>query len=448
MTALLALTLMLGCGSSDEAPKAPEPAAEQAKPETEEPSTASSEPNVIFIVLDTVRADRLSLCGHNRATSANLEKLKEMGASWTCDAYSPAPWTVPSHASYFTGADVLEHKTFRKGVQLDKTHETLAEKFSKRGYQSLALSGNMTVGHATGLLRGFEHAVIATSLVGEYRGRGLGRKLDRMLAKSDPDRALFLFVNIMDAHEPYPEIPDDAGWVPAQPALHHFPTSSNPNTRFSQYMAKTMSPEDRATYERQNQDGYDYGVYHADRNVGRVITLLERHGRLKNYRLVITSDHGEFLGEHDLLGHSSAVWEPVVKVPFVYYDSSREEQLPLPSPLAAQVSFSLLLDGSLPDPLPVPAAHSFRAEEGRQQKPTFNMVSMWAGKEKTSWLEGAFQLIDLPNDPLEANPAELGEHPLRPKLEALVEEHKVQADTKFEEDEEVKDLLREMGYIE
>jgi hypothetical protein len=269
-----------------------------------------------------------------------------------------------------------------------------------------------------------------------------------MLAKSDPDRALFLFVNIMDAHEPYPEIPDDAGWVPAQPALHHFPTSSNPNTRFSQYMAKTMSPEDRATYERQNQDGYDYGVYHADRNVGRVITLLERHGRLKNYRLVITSDHGEFLGEHDLLGHSSAVWEPVVKVPFVYYDSSREEQLPLPSPLAAQVSFSLLLDGSLPDPLPVPAAHSFRAEEGRQQKPTFNMVSMWAGKEKTSWLEGAFQLIDLPNDPLEANPAELGEHPLRPKLEALVEEHKVQADTKFEEDEEVKDLLREMGYIE
>src|SRR5512138_3439180 len=67
-------------------------------------------PNVVFVVLDTVRADHASLCGYERPTTPNLEQLAKLGATFSCDAYAPGSWTLPSHASFFTGVDVATHR--------------------------------------------------------------------------------------------------------------------------------------------------------------------------------------------------------------------------------------------------------------------------------------------------------------------------------------------------
>src|SRR5438093_3811689 len=66
-------------------------------------------PTIVFVVLDTVRADHTSLCGYGRPTTPTLQRLAKQGASYTCDAYAPGDWTLPTHASFFTGVDVVEH---------------------------------------------------------------------------------------------------------------------------------------------------------------------------------------------------------------------------------------------------------------------------------------------------------------------------------------------------
>ena len=132
---------------------------------TEEPRS----PAVIFVVLDTVRADRTSLCGYEHPTTPTLEKLVELGASYACDSHAPSTWTLPSHASFFTGRELTEHlsgagggtrnMTWGSVTPLDDRWPTLAEEMTDRGYQTLFLSANPVVSERMGLTRGFDFAV-------------------------------------------------------------------------------------------------------------------------------------------------------------------------------------------------------------------------------------------------------------------------------------------------
>jgi arylsulfatase A-like enzyme len=127
-----------------------------------------SAPSVVFIVLNNVRADHLSLCGYERPTSPFLESLAKETA-FTCAAQAPGSWTLPSHASYFTGLQVLEHgaHSLKSGERVSSNtstlarplaleHSTLAEKMRDQGYQTLMVSANPVLGDATGLSRGFD----------------------------------------------------------------------------------------------------------------------------------------------------------------------------------------------------------------------------------------------------------------------------------------------------
>ncbi|MBW1761523.1 MAG: sulfatase-like hydrolase/transferase, partial [Deltaproteobacteria bacterium] len=147
-------------------------------------------PAVIFVVMDTVRADRTSLCGYEHPTTPTLEKLVELGASYSCDSHSPSTWTLPSHASFFTGLDLDEHRAGAGGgtqnmawgsvTPLDNRWPTLAEDMSARGYQTLFLSANPVVTDRMGLTRGFDHAVSARSYP-EMHDHRLAARLQQML---------------------------------------------------------------------------------------------------------------------------------------------------------------------------------------------------------------------------------------------------------------------------
>lgn len=464
-TTLLLLTLALACrGRGAEKPERTEkkPAVEtptRAKPAEGEPAPEGPQaaakgggaPLVLFIVLDTVRADHLSLCGYERPTSPYLEKLRdEFKVAWTCDARSPGPWTIPSHASYFTGLTVPEHGSDKMGIKFSKDIPTLSEIMKGKGYQPVLLSANPTLSKESGLQRGFEFIRVPKTLV-DIRGEDVRKELKQLIDTVDASKPMFLTVNLIDAHDPYPRVPADVGWVPAQDSLTYNVHDLEQDTAYHRYFLGGMPEERQREYEQRALNGYDYGISIADRNVGEVIRLLRHEGWLANgFRMVITSDHGEFLGEHHLLRHGCYIYEPVTKVPFIYYDSALPTQAPLPAPLSAMASFWLLSEGKLPDqPIPVTSFSNERAEDIKKGS---DMAALWVtSTEKIVWDKGKFLRFDLAADPNEERPTELpADHPERARLEKMAADHErhLEEVRKLAVDPALQEQLKQLGYWE
>lgn len=283
---------------------------------------ANALPTAIFVVLDTMRADRTSLCGYAHSTTPKLEELVDRGASYACSSHAPSTWTLPSHATFFTGLGPEDHQagsggntkgmTWGSVTPLGPRWPTLAEEMTARGYQTLLLSGNPVVGERMGLTRGFDHSVVARSYPEMHDHRLADRlKLILRYLALDPDRPLFAFINIADPHAPWRGIPEDEGFLPARPPMMIDPGRAR-------FESGEMGDEEAEAWLSHMSDVYDYSVLRADRSLARVLEALEADGWLDGeYRLVITSDHGEYLGEHQLVEHGRPFfYEPVTRVPF------------------------------------------------------------------------------------------------------------------------------------
>ncbi|MBW2688213.1 MAG: sulfatase-like hydrolase/transferase, partial [Deltaproteobacteria bacterium] len=174
---------------------------------------------VVLVVLDTVRADHTSICGYARKTTPYLQSLVDRGATHTCRAYTPGDWSLPSHASYFTGVSVARHGAHYARSDDDADEEgkrvrslfvyplrddipTLAEQMRERGYQTVLVSDNGLLSEA-GLQRGFS-IVAARPKKHDPRVDWVPPTLKRVLAESvDPDKPLFLVLNYIQAHDPW-----------------------------------------------------------------------------------------------------------------------------------------------------------------------------------------------------------------------------------------------------
>jgi hypothetical protein len=405
---------------------------------------------VVFIVMDTVRADHLSLCGYDRPTSPYLVHLRdELGVAVTCDAYSPATWTMPSHTSYFTGRTVPEHHHDRLGAKLDPAAGPfLSEIMHDKGYTSLMFAANTAL-KKSGLQRGFDKVRIAEDMA-ELRAGPFETELDAFLTTADKSKPWFLFVNLIDAHDPYPEVPEGVPWVPAQKSLAFNVRNGAPETDYHHYLRGTLQGEAAKGYLTSVTNGYDYGVSQEDENVRAVFQVLRKLGRLPGpLRLVITADHGEFLGEHELLRHAAYVWEPVVHVPFLYFDNLAAQQITLPAPFAAMSAFWLVRDGKLPE-APLPVQSWSRVMDDRPIKPGEDMMAQWsANNPKLLWRNGAFSTYNLTTDPSEAQPGDATGHPLRPGFDndvKLFQQH-LQTTGGMPLDPETVEALQKLGYL-
>lgn len=480
LTPLLAAALVQGCNwgsrptgkprqaDAEKRPAEVEKAARHKEPAEEKLTTATrpstnkavriselapGEPAVvIFVVLDTLRADRTSLCGYEHPTTPTLIALRDSGALWTCDAYSPATWTLPSHASYFTGATTADHGVHTLGTKLEDRYETLAETFSARGYQTVFLSGNPVFdGEAMGFWQGFDRVVTAKALVGPMRGGPFGEVVGAELEKLDKTRPLFLFVNIFDAHDPYPPVPTGVPWATAQARTNLLPHTAKPDNPYYAFVTGQMKAEDKPDYLKIILNGYQWSVHAADNNLGVLLKQLKAGGWLKNpHRVVVTSDHGEHLGEHQLLRHGSATWQTVTRVPFVYVDTTGKGPQALPEPLSVTTAWHLLRDGQLPaTSLPVESAS---AENPEDFKPSWFTFSLWASKtDKLTHFDGKDLRFDLAADPGEENPGPIPpDHPLWPLLQKKLAEQRasVQAALERAPDEEVMRQLQAVGYVQ
>ena len=315
---------------------------------------SSDQPNVLLVVMDTVRADATSLHGSSRETTPNLVKLAKEGVSFD-RAISTAPWTLPSHASMFTGRWSWELQV-GPGRPLGSRYPTLAGYMKDQGYATAGFIANTFLCTAEyGLAQGFEHyedylltplELLRSSSLGWLISRGTGSFLDRLApvlgqvprhpfetnyerksaeqinasalqwVAQKRDTPFFVFLNYFDVHDPY--------LVPETGRRPHFGETAN--TLAQRRILRdwiTEQPRERTAAEMSlARDAYDDCLAYLDDQIGRLLDGLDRLGRLENTIVIVTSDHGEHFGEHTregfpMVGHRLSVYQPEIHVPLV-----------------------------------------------------------------------------------------------------------------------------------
>jgi arylsulfatase A-like enzyme len=304
------------------------------------PAPTPGTPNILLIVGDTVRADRLSLHGYPRDTTPNLARWAAKGVRFAC-AVAPASWTFPSHSSFFTGQWPSKLNAQWKHI-LDAPYPTLAEFLQSRGYLTVGFAANTTYcSYEAGFDRGFIHyedypvlpwVVLANSVPGRWfirntlppddyydlkwirfltrDGKAINRAFLGWLSRRRGDRPFFAFLNYLDAHEPFVPPPGQG------PRFGLQPRSRRDEVMLQNYwtLDKThIDPRDVALAS----DGYDACIAALDRQIGALLDELDRRGVLKNTLVVITSDHGESFGEHGVYDHGYSLYWPEIHVPLV-----------------------------------------------------------------------------------------------------------------------------------
>jgi hypothetical protein len=399
--AVAGLCLLTACGprgrdrAEPEPPEADKPVREEKAAPARSPtlhrsrdrdgvatSTPTAPPTVLLIITDTVRADHTSLCGYARPTTPFLQKLVEEGATHTCLAFAPGTWTLPSHGSYFTGVSPTVHGLLNKGQPLARDFETLAEIFRAAGYQTAMISANPTLSRASGVWQGFDVVNIPVSSDDAFRGKDFVGQLGLTLDGLAADKPLFLVVNLFDAHDPYPTIPEDAQWVPPRKGIFLNPVKVAEGHPARRYVDGELNAEERRAFLEHVTDVYDYGISLADRNVRKTMKLLSDRGWLdEGYRLVVTSDHGENLGDHDQIRHGGPPWSSVATVFTLFHDTTLPTQPTLPEPFPNLHVFHLARDGRLPA-TPEPAlSGSIEFNEARESHRA-DAVALWAAPDR------------------------------------------------------------------
>jgi arylsulfatase A-like enzyme len=290
------------------------------------PTGGQRTPSVLLLVLDTVRAQNLGLYGYARPTSRRLDEFASRSTVFE-RVFSPSPWTLPAHASLFTGR--FPHELSADWLTpLDARHPTLAETLTARGYATAAFVGNLLYCPSeTGLSRGFARyedypvsaaTMISTSwltrpVIGPLRQ--LTGDPDRFVRKRASDvnaefldwldrrspEPFFAFLNYFDAHAPY---------APPAPFNAMF---GEPGPPLDITVRRTWSPREI----QRSMDSYDGALAYLDHEVGDLLDRLRQRGRLDNTLVVVTSDHGEQFGEHGLFDHANSLYRQVLQVPLV-----------------------------------------------------------------------------------------------------------------------------------
>jgi len=305
--------------------------------------TGSSEkPNVLVVVMDTVRADHLSLYGYGRDTSPNLKKLAADSVVYT-QVMAPSDMTLTSHASLFTGLYATWHGAYCQppeaahGRVLNPGATTLAETLSAKGYSTLGVAANLYLRADFGLQRGFQNfqiprpvpvlgadeswyllrismrrlmnSVVSTSQFDRLFTRGDDVNQELYKAMNTQSRApFFVFVNYMDAHFPY---------IPPAPFDRMFPGKDDKlfqgdleEAQEKVMRGKTFRPEEYSHLLSQ----YDGGIAYTDAQIGKLIEWLKQSNLYDNTLIVITSDHGEAFGERNLVLHGNSVYQNLLHV--------------------------------------------------------------------------------------------------------------------------------------
>jgi arylsulfatase A-like enzyme len=261
-------------------------------PRTPSLAAATAAPfNIVIVLVDALRADRLPFYGSPKQTAPFLDKIAKRGAVFQ-RAHAASTWTSSSVASLFTGLYPLQHQVWSGFAMTRRSQSsdhplllnrlpdgvrTLAESLKSRGYSTFGVSSNPNFAREMGFQRGFDR-------FHQYR-RKTGDLINRSVLEWKPEleraQKYFLYVHYMDAHEPYPR---------HEPAFD----PSEPNQRLARY---------------------DSAIGYVDERIQELYAALGWHERTL---LIVLADHGEEFGDHGGAGHGNTMYRELLRIPFVF----------------------------------------------------------------------------------------------------------------------------------
>jgi arylsulfatase A-like enzyme len=440
------------------------------------PPPGQSRPNIILITLDTTRVDHLSAYGYERDTSPQLDRLAADALRYD-SAYAVTSWTLPSHASLFTGKFPSAHGSQMdllgslnlvqsggiKGPEgwgqyrarpLSKLEVTLAQVLGQSGWATGAVVAGPWMKRVFGLDRGFEHYddsnFVSLAAVGELNGRP-AQDVSRAAIKYLDDHAhepFFLFLNYYDPHEPY---------LPSLKGLMRYWKGGE--------VSDPPQPEFRVAQ-------YDAEIRAMDRHLGYFLDHLRKLELYEDAWIIVTADHGELTGEFGVFGHGDSLSEPELRIPLIVKQPGKDRPRGVRSTLVQQVDVMPTLLRALDLPFPPnmqggvleDPAHPIVAEV-YPIPPGDGSKKPW--RQRGSWqvlIDGDFKLTlgglgrhglyDLRSDPKELNNLVWSEperfekmrDALTSYLESLPTPGEIGSATEL--DAETRELLRALGYVD
>ncbi len=264
--------------------------------------SSSPPPSIVLAVMDTTRADAVSAYGAVSGTTPTFDALASSSVLYE-NAYANANWTVPSHATMFTGLLPHQHGLV-SGNETMSSSPTLAERLQQAGYETVGMSENPWLAMKNGINRGFDTFLLSNgNLVG---------MVEKWARERKSDRPFLLFLNVMDAHEPY-EVRDVNPFLPAGVDAA---TARAVKQTPAEYVCATAGRESDLAIVR----GLYLGdVQAADAKLAGLLRAVQALPGADKRLIIVTSDHGEYLGEHWRVGHVIGVNEPVLHVPLLVH---------------------------------------------------------------------------------------------------------------------------------
>ncbi len=337
-------------------------------------------PSVVLIVIDTLRADAVSSYSDVEGTTPTLDRLAAKGLRYT-RAYAPSPWTGPSHASLFSGLRVDEHGVGLNGLYVTaESVQMLAEDFGEAGYLTAAFAENTLVAKEFGFGQGFdvfESASMLEMLEAAQAGQPrptfeLKARLREWNQLRDKSQPFFLFINIMDAHDPY-LVRDVNPWLPASVRrdeaeflLARYPPHSS--------LCDGVPSKEHLEILHQLYLG---NVLAADRKLAALLEIIDQDGDLASHLLITTSDHGEHFGENRLMMHRFSVRNPVLHIPLIVTGLPDVPPAIIDHPVGLQEIRESLHCWALGEncPADLPTSHTPSGDDAALSQPIFSMFS-------------------------------------------------------------------------
>ena len=296
---------------------------------------------IVLLSLDTTRRDALSIYGGPQDTP-NLQALADVATVYD-NAWTTGPWTLPTHASMFTGLYPARHGAGVRSDHLRLDHETLTEILQESGYYTAAFVGGIVASTKCGFGQGFH--LFRDPEGRETRGDELTNAAQSFLAEHH-DKPLFLFMNYFDPHALYRPPPEWAQQY-GLPALRrklsgveHWGVMASPAQAAFQAWGKI-----RTGHAELTQDGVDYvrAAYRAevafmDEQLGRLFETLKQYELFDRALIIVCSDHGELLGENGMFSHSARLDPELVWMPLIVKWPGQTEGRRV-AELASQVDF-------------------------------------------------------------------------------------------------------------
>jgi arylsulfatase A-like enzyme len=463
-------------------------------------------PNILLLVLDSVRARNMSCYGYERPTTPELDKLAAEGTLFE-QAISVGCWTLPVHASLFTGLHPSAHGVRVAKDALPESSPTLARRLGELGYRTACFSNNPYVSESTGVTQGFdtvedlwrhtrlhgaERSKASTALKRLERRGGRATSLARAarlikrpqamlktwrrwrskadsgarltherirqwLGKSTDAAPFFVFVNYMETHEGWKS---NERYNPPRPYNRRFLPRRTPFWRIAR-----LRPEKDVEITRGLYDG---AVNYLDTQVGALMRDLDSRGVLDDTVVIVVSDHGDSLGEHGHVGHRLYLYEQLVHVPLIvrypkrFPGGRRIPQLVALCDLHPTIlelagddgssasDFESLLDAG------EGSVHEFVVAENTAPKSLDSVEMRMVRDDRFKYIStsnGNVELYDLEQDPGEtrnlagAQPAvELAMTERLAKWESATDSERMESE-EAEYDEETMQRLRGLGYV-